>query len=71
MTVKTFAGVLLKAGRKARRVKRAKKALESGKKLKTSTLQTYITDAGLKKKKLSKLSRKEYTKAYNKEYNKS
>ena len=70
MTVKTFAGVLLKAGRKARRAKRAKKALESGKKLKTSTIQSYITDAGLKKKKLSKLSRKEYTKAYNKEYNK-
>ena len=59
MTVKTFAGVLLKAGRKARRIKRAKKALESGKKLKTSTLQSYITDAGLKKKSpLLKLSPK-------------
>ena len=50
MTVKTFAGVLLKAGRAHRRKQRAKKALESGKKLSTSTLRTYITDAGLKKK---------------------
>jgi len=59
MTVKTFAGVLLKAGRKARRAKRAKKALESGKKLKTSTIQAYLTDAGLKKKSpLLKLSSK-------------
>jgi len=56
MTVKTFAGVLLKAGRKARSAKRAKKALargattKRGTKLSTSTLQSYITDAGLKKK---------------------
>ena len=65
MTVKTFAGVLLKAGRKARAAKRAKKALargattKRGTKLSSSTLQSYINDAGLKKKSpLLKLSSK-------------
>ena len=70
MTVKTFAGVLLSASKKARQAKRAKKALTSGKKLSAGTLQQYISQAGLKKPKTTKLSKKVYMKAYNKEYNK-
>ena len=70
MTVKTFAGVLLSASKKARQAKRAKKALTSGKKLSAATLQQYISQAGLKKSKTTKLSKKVYMKAYNKEYNK-
>ena len=70
MTVKTFAGVLLSASKKARQAKRAKKALTSGKKLSAATLQRYISQAGLKKSKTTKLSKKVYMKAYNKEYNK-
>ena len=70
MTVKTFAGVLLSASKKARQAKRAKKALTSGKKLSAGTLQQYISQAGLKKSKTTKLSKKVYMKAYNKEYNK-
>jgi len=54
----TFAGVLKSAVKKAKQKQRAKKALESGKKLSPRTVQQYTFDAGLKRKKtLSKIQR--------------